>query len=181
MGYDASRIANFGRDTARAYGAFLRAEKKLCDEINAAIEAGIKPIKITHDVLGRCSTREAQIDLMSALLALAEMEKIPKSVAEPFADRYTPETRMRRVMLDSDKRDELTERIERAQISAIHRALDQAWALGHADGNIQDHQQQVESMEASTYRSKMTSSPTDQLTDRADSSGSSTRIRLRSP
>lgn len=90
MDYDASRIANFGRDTARAYGSFLRSEKKLCDEINAAIEAGIKPIKITHDVLGRCSTRETQIDLMSALLALAQMGKIPQSVADPFTDGIRP-------------------------------------------------------------------------------------------
>lgn len=50
-------------------------------------------------------------------------------------------------MLDSDTRDELTERIERAQISAIHRALDQAWALGHEDRNIQDQQQKVGAME----------------------------------
>lgn len=50
-------------------------------------------------------------------------------------------------MLDSDKRDELTERIERAQISAIHRALDQAWALGHDAGKTED---QGEFMEAET-------------------------------
>lgn len=88
--YDASRMANFGRDTSRAYAAFLRSEKKLCAEINAAIESGVKPIKVTHDVMGRCSTHEARVDLMSALIALAQMGKIPEEIAEPFEQGIRP-------------------------------------------------------------------------------------------
>ena len=84
--YDAARLANFGRDTSRAYSAFLRAEKKLCAEINEAIDNGIKPIKIAHDVMGRCSTHEARIDLLSSLIALAQMGKIPQTVVDPFEE-----------------------------------------------------------------------------------------------
>lgn len=84
--YDASRLANFGRDTSRAYAAFLRAEEKLCLEINEAIGAGIKPIKIAHDIMGRCSNHQARVDLLSTLVALAQMKKIPQSVIDPFEE-----------------------------------------------------------------------------------------------
>lgn len=88
--YDASRLANFGRDTSRAYAAFLRAQAKLCEEINAAIESGVKPIKVAHDVMGRCATHEARVDLMSVLIALAQMGKIPEGVTEPFEQGIRP-------------------------------------------------------------------------------------------
>jgi len=62
----------------------MKAEERLKTEINSAIEAGVKPIKIAHDVVGRCATREAAIDLMSAMIAMAKMGHIPESVVEPF-------------------------------------------------------------------------------------------------
>jgi hypothetical protein len=34
-------------------------------------------------------------------------------------------------MLDSELRDELVQQVERAQISALHRALDKAWLEGY--------------------------------------------------
>lgn len=82
--YDVSRIANFGRDTARAYNSFQKSSLKLTEEINKAIDHGVPPVKITHDMLGRCSTREAGVDLMTSVIALAQMGKIPQSVADPF-------------------------------------------------------------------------------------------------
>lgn len=82
--FDVVRLANFGRDTSRTYSAFLRSQDKLCDEINAALASGVKPIKITHDVLGRCATHEARVDLMSVLIGSAKMGKIPQEVADPF-------------------------------------------------------------------------------------------------
>lgn len=88
--YDASRMANFGRDTARAYTAFLRAQERLVLEVNEAIESGISPLKVAHDLLGRCSDREAMVNLMSVISALADMEKIPKSVFEPFKKGIRP-------------------------------------------------------------------------------------------
>lgn len=82
--YDVARLANFGRDASRSYTALLRVQDRLCQEINDAIASGIKPIKITHDVLGRCATREAQVDLMSLLIGSAKMGKIPMAIADPF-------------------------------------------------------------------------------------------------
>jgi hypothetical protein len=82
--YEASRMANFGRDTAKAHSTFTRSTEKLAAEINAAIDNGIKPIKVAHDVMGRCSSREMQIELLSSLMALAQMNKIPQSVVDPF-------------------------------------------------------------------------------------------------
>lgn len=88
--YDATKLANHGRDTARAYKRFRLAEETLCEEINAAITMGIKPIKIAHDVLGRCASQEAKVDLMSSLIAMAKLGHIPKSVVEPFEKGIRP-------------------------------------------------------------------------------------------
>lgn len=82
--YEASRLANFGRDTSKAHTSFVRSRERLATEINAAIDSGIKPIKIAHDAMGRCSSREQRIDLLSALVAMAKMGHIPESVVEPF-------------------------------------------------------------------------------------------------
>lgn len=90
MQYDSSRVANFGRDTARMYRTFLRSQERLVLEINEAIEIGISPIKVAHDLLGRCPDREAMLDLLSVLSALAEMGKIPKAVFEPFKKGIQP-------------------------------------------------------------------------------------------
>lgn len=90
MEYDTSRIANFGRDAAAAYRRFIKAEEKLVTEINAALDNGVKPIKIAHDVMGRCQSHEDRVNLMSALMALAKMEKIPESVVEPFEKGIRP-------------------------------------------------------------------------------------------
>lgn len=84
--YSVSRLANFGRDVSRAHSTFIKAEDRLKNEINQAVEAGVKPIKIAHDVVGRCSTRDAAIDLMSAMMAMAKMGHIPESVVEPFEE-----------------------------------------------------------------------------------------------
>jgi len=90
MIYDASRMANFGRDTAKSYSAFLRAEKKLSAEVNAAIEDGVKPLKVAHDLMGRCGSHEERINLLSALIALSKMGHIPESVVEPFDEGLKP-------------------------------------------------------------------------------------------
>jgi hypothetical protein len=37
-------------------------------------------------------------------------------------------------MLDGAHRDTLAERVQQAQISALHRALDEAWLAGYAAG-----------------------------------------------
>lgn len=82
--YNAIRLANYGRDASRAYLSFLRAEERLEREINSAIDQGIKPIKIAHDVMGRCVDQEARIDLLSMLIAMANIGKIPQTVVDPF-------------------------------------------------------------------------------------------------
>lgn len=82
--YEASRLANFGRDAAKSYIAFAKTEDRLVEEINKAVDNGIAPLKIAHDVMGRCLRQEARHNLLSILLVLAENDKIPKSVVEPF-------------------------------------------------------------------------------------------------
>lgn len=88
--YDTSRMANFGRDAAKAYAGLLRTQERLVDEINAAIEAGVKPIKISYDLMGRCATQEATVNLLTVLTALTRMEKIPSSILEPFEKGIYP-------------------------------------------------------------------------------------------
>lgn len=88
--YDSSRMANFGRDTARTYTTFLRTQERLVLEVNEAIENGISPLKVAHDLLGRCPDREAMANLLSVLSALAKMEKIPSAVIEPFKQGVRP-------------------------------------------------------------------------------------------
>lgn len=88
--YDASRMANFGRDIARTYAAFLRTQDKLCTEINTAIDSGITPTKIAYDVMGRCGTQQEAINLLSVLTASVRVEKIPPSVIEPFEQGIRP-------------------------------------------------------------------------------------------
>lgn len=83
-------MANFGRDTARAYTSLLRAQERLVEEINTAINSGVKPIKVAHDLMGRCSTHEARMNLLSVLSALTTLEKIPQSVFEPFETGIRP-------------------------------------------------------------------------------------------
>jgi hypothetical protein len=90
MTYDSARLANFGRDTARSYASFLRAQERMVEEINAAIEGGIGPRKVAHDLMGRCASREAQVNLLTVLGALVELERIPKAVFEPFEDGIRP-------------------------------------------------------------------------------------------
>jgi len=82
--YDASRLANLGRDSGRMFSALLRSEERLASEINNAIEEGIKPLKIAHDLFGRCPDRESQLNLLSVLMSLAQMDRIPESIIEPF-------------------------------------------------------------------------------------------------
>lgn len=88
--YDASRLANFGRDTSIAYSRFRRVEEKMREEIHAALADDVSPTKIAYDLMGRCSTHDAQVDLLSVLLALAQMEKIPMSVVEPYETGIRP-------------------------------------------------------------------------------------------
>lgn len=84
--YDASRVANFGRDTSSAYSKFVRSEQKLIDEINDAIDNGVKPVKIAHDVMGRCRSQEDRLNLLSVLVASSKMGRIPESVLKPFEE-----------------------------------------------------------------------------------------------
>lgn len=88
--YDASRLANFGRDNARAHAAFSRSAEKLQNEINAAIEEGVSPVKIAHDVFGRCNDRKDQHNLLSSLMAMVQMGKIPQEVLDPFDKGIRP-------------------------------------------------------------------------------------------
>lgn len=88
--YDASRMANFGRDTSKAYHRFKNFEIKLSKEINDALEAGISPIKIAHDLFGRCSDREEQHNLLAVLSASVQMDHIPESVLKPFEKGIFP-------------------------------------------------------------------------------------------
>lgn len=90
MMYDTSRMANFGRDTARAYASFIRAEERLVEEINSALEQGISPIKVAHDLVGRCPDHEARVNVVSVIYALVEMKKIPKAVYAPFEKGIRP-------------------------------------------------------------------------------------------
>lgn len=88
--YDTARLANYGRDTARAYTAFVKAQDKLAREINLAIEEGVKPLKVAHDMMGRCPGHEAKVHLLSVIAALVELKKIPESVFEPFEQGIKP-------------------------------------------------------------------------------------------
>lgn len=88
--YDASRLANFGRDSARAYASFNRASTSLVNEISYAVDEGVSPVKIAHDLMGRCSTHEARVDLLTIISSLAQLGKIPQSVYEPFEKGIRP-------------------------------------------------------------------------------------------
>lgn len=88
--YDASRVANFGRDMGKAYGRFIKADERLSQEINSAIDSGVSPLKVAHDLFGRCIDHEERINLMSVIIAMAQTKKIPESVAEPFKKGITP-------------------------------------------------------------------------------------------
>lgn len=90
MTYDPSSMANFGRDTARAYTRFLKAQERMTKEINEALEGGISALKVAHDLLGRCADREEMQNLLSILSALAHLEKIPKEVVAPFEKGIRP-------------------------------------------------------------------------------------------
>lgn len=90
MSYDASRMANFGRDTSRAYTTLLRSEERMVIEINEALEEGVSPLKVAHDLVGRCSDREAMVNLVVVISALSKMEKIPKSVYGAFSKITRP-------------------------------------------------------------------------------------------
>ena len=88
--YDSSRMANFGRDTARTYTTFLKAQERLAEEINNAIDNGVSPVKVAHDLMGRCPNREAMVNLLSVLSALDAMGKIPKALYQPFEKGIRP-------------------------------------------------------------------------------------------
>lgn len=90
MEYDAARMANFGRDTARAYASFTKAQERMASEINTAVEAKVSLLKIAHDVMGRCPDREAQINLLSVIYALVKTGKIPEGIYEPFVKGIKP-------------------------------------------------------------------------------------------
>lgn len=83
-------MANFGRDTSKSYMTFLQRQDRLAEEINQAITDGIKPIKIAYDVMGRCSSREAQVHLLTVLNAMAHLKKIPESLLKPFEEGIRP-------------------------------------------------------------------------------------------
>jgi len=88
--YDASRIANFGRDSARAYAGLIRAQEKLVKEINQAIAEGVKPLKIAHDVMGRCADHEQRVNLLSVIIASVQKGDIPQSIVDPFEEGIRP-------------------------------------------------------------------------------------------
>ncbi len=88
--YETTRMANFGRDTAKAYGRFLKTQDRLAEEINDAVTSGIKPLKVAHDLMGRCASQEERINLLTVLSALTHLEKIPAGVFEPFEKGIRP-------------------------------------------------------------------------------------------
>lgn len=88
--YEASRIANYGRDVSKAYASFLKTQERLLEHIQEALDNNISPTKIAHDMMGRCPSRQMQIDLLSVIHALVKLEKLPESVLEPFNDGIMP-------------------------------------------------------------------------------------------
>jgi hypothetical protein len=88
--YDSSRMANYGRDVTQCYRRFLKARDRMVTEISTGLDSGTSPLKIAHDLLGRCKDRQEMLNLLSVLDALAHLGDIPQTIMGPFREGIHP-------------------------------------------------------------------------------------------
>lgn len=89
-GYDSTRMANYGRDMVREYGRLTNVRDRMVKEINLGLDSGVSPVKLGHDLMGRCVNRDEMVSLMAILQALVKIGTIPARILEPFEKGIRP-------------------------------------------------------------------------------------------
>lgn len=88
--YDSSRMANYGRDMAREHARMIKTRDRFVKEVKLGLDSGISPLKLGHDLIGRCNGRDEMLSLVSILQIMVDHGSIPPKILEPFKTGIRP-------------------------------------------------------------------------------------------
>lgn len=88
--YDSIRMANYGRDMAREHARMVKTRDRFVKEVNLGLDSGVSPLKLGHDLMGRCNSRDEMLALVSILQILVDYGSIPPKILEPFDKGIRP-------------------------------------------------------------------------------------------